>query len=34
MPELEWKFGYPFAIVLMIFGVIGILWYFKRKKWF
>ena len=34
MPELEWKFGYPFAIVLMICGVIGILWYFKRKKWF
>ncbi len=34
MPELEWKFGYPFAILLMICGVIGILWYFKRKKWF
>ena len=34
MPELEWKFGYPFAIMLMICGVIGILWYFKRKKWF
>ena len=34
MPELEWEFGYPFAIVLMICGVIGILWYFKRKKWF
>lgn len=34
MPELEWKYGYPFAILLMICGVIGILWYFKRKKWF
>ena len=34
MPELEWDYGYPFAIVLMICGVVGILWYFKRKKWF
>lgn len=34
MPELDWKYGYPFAIVLMICGVVGILWYFKRKKWF
>ena len=34
MPELEWKYGYPFAIALMICCVVAILWFFKRKKWF
>ncbi len=33
MPELDWLFGYPFAIVLMIlFAVLPYL-YFKRKGW-
>lgn len=33
MPELHWKFGYPFALLIMtaITGVM--LWYFKRKGW-
>ncbi len=33
MPELEWTFGYPFAIILMIGSSIGFLWYFRQKKW-
>jgi magnesium transporter len=33
MPEINWKYGYPFAIGLMIFVSLIILWYFKRKKW-
>ncbi|HEX5169930.1 MAG TPA: magnesium/cobalt transporter CorA [Cyclobacteriaceae bacterium] len=33
MPELDWWFGYPSAIVLMIVSSMGFLWYFKRKKW-
>jgi magnesium transporter len=33
MPELEWTYGYPFALVLM--AVLGLLLYvlFKRKGW-
>ena len=34
MPELNWKYGYPFVILIMIFIVIGMLIFFKRKKWF
>ena len=33
MPELGWRLGYPFAILLMILSSIFFLWYFKRKKW-
>ncbi|MBA9078926.1 MULTISPECIES: magnesium/cobalt transporter CorA [Rufibacter] len=33
MPELEWLFGYPFALVVMLLSSMGFLWYFKRKKW-
>ncbi len=33
MPEEKWKYGYPFALVLMLFTVIGTSIYFKRKKW-
>lgn len=34
MPELEWRFGYLFSLVLMAACAAGMLWYFKRKKWF
>ncbi|MBD1400620.1 magnesium/cobalt transporter CorA [Pelovirga terrestris] len=34
MPELAWRFGYPFALLLMVACATGMLWYFKRKKWF
>lgn len=33
MPELGWTFGYPAAIVLMIAVTVGVLAYFKAKRW-
>jgi magnesium transporter len=33
MPELEWPFGYPFALCLMLAVAIGMVLFFKRKKW-
>jgi magnesium transporter len=33
MPELEWSLGYPFAIGLMLAVAIGMIVFFKRKKW-
>jgi len=33
MPELEWKYGYLFAWVIMAGIGIGMGFYFKRKKW-
>lgn len=33
MPELVWKFGYVYVIVLSITVVAGILFYFKKKKY-
>ena len=33
MPEISWKWGYPFALTLMA-GVTGwMMWFFRRKKW-
>ncbi|MDO4179801.1 MAG: CorA family divalent cation transporter, partial [Bacteroidales bacterium] len=34
MPELDWKYGYLFAWVLMLLLVVAIYFYFKRKKWY
>ncbi len=33
MPELKWKYGYPAAGGVMALAAIGMLIYFKRKKW-
>jgi magnesium transporter len=33
MPELQWRFGYPFAIALMVVSVVAPFWYFRRKGW-
>ena len=33
MPELEWTYGYPLAIGLMILAGIAPYWDFKRKGW-
>lgn len=33
MPELNWSYGYPFSILLMIAFSGMVLVYFKRKKW-
>jgi|SRR6056297_1030261 len=33
MPELEWRWGYPFIMIFMAVLGIGMLFYFKKKKW-
>ena len=33
MPELEWYFGYPLALVLMVAAAVGPYFFFKWKKW-
>jgi magnesium transporter len=33
MPELDWPFGYPFALVLMLASVAAPFIYFRRKGW-
>jgi len=33
IPELEWQYGYPFAIVLMLFAAVLPYFFFKWKKW-
>lgn len=34
MPELNWYYGYPFALGLMAAVAISMLIFFKKKKWF
>lgn len=33
MPELDWKFGYLFSLILMVVVVLGLVLFFRRKKW-
>ena len=33
MPEIEWKYGYLFAIFLMTLSTLLILYMFRKKKW-
>ncbi len=33
MPELDWTFGYPLSLVLMVFFAGAVLWFFKRNNW-
>jgi len=33
MPELQWRFGYPFAIALMAASAVAPLLYFRRRGW-
>ncbi len=33
LPELNWSFGYPFAIVLMLASAITPFWYFRKRGW-
>lgn len=33
MPELDWHYGYPAVILLMVLVFVGIYAWFKRKKW-
>ena len=34
MPELTWVWGYPLVMGGMALLIIGMIWYFKYKKWF
>jgi magnesium transporter len=34
MPELEWPYGYPAALLLMLISAIVPIYYFRRKGWF
>jgi magnesium transporter len=34
IPELKWRYGYPAAWAVMITMATGMLFYFRRKKWF
>ena len=33
MIELEWDYGYPFALVLMVVAAVLPILYFKWRKW-
>jgi magnesium transporter len=33
MPEIDWTYGYPFALGIMFAVAAVSRWYFKRKKW-
>jgi magnesium transporter len=33
LPELNWSFGYPFAILLMMASAVTPFWYFRRRGW-
>jgi magnesium transporter len=34
IPELKWRYGYAGAWAVMISMIAGMLFYFRRKKWF
>ena len=33
MPELGWRLGYPFALVLMLLIGIGMVTFFRSRRW-
>jgi magnesium transporter len=33
MPELDWEFGYPWALLLMVIVAVIPVIYFRRKGW-
>jgi magnesium transporter len=33
LPEVFWKWGYPFALCLMFFSIMVLYFYFKKVKW-
>ena len=32
-PELEWAYGYPYAVVLMAASAVVPMWYFRKRGW-
>ena len=33
MPEIEWAWGYPYSLVLMVCSALLPMWYFRRRGW-
>jgi magnesium transporter len=33
MPELDWEFGYPMAVCLMVLSAVLPFLYFRSRKW-
>ena len=33
MPELDWRIGYPLALVMMVVSASLPYWWFKKKGW-
>ena len=33
LPELNWEYGYPFSLGLMVVSVVLPFWLFHRKGW-
>jgi magnesium transporter len=33
IPETRWRYGYVFALSLMVAGTAFLLWYFRRRRW-
>jgi magnesium transporter len=33
MPELAWRFGYPYALALMLAVAGALYWSFRRRGW-
>jgi magnesium transporter len=33
MIELDWSYGYPYALGLMVVSALVTLWFFRRRKW-
>lgn len=34
MPELDWRYGYVYAWILMILVGAAVYWFFRKKKWY
>jgi magnesium transporter len=33
MPELHWRWGYPAVLGVMLLTIVGMVAYFRRKRW-
>jgi magnesium transporter len=33
MPELDWRWGYPAVLLAMLLAAVGMLAYFKKRRW-
>jgi magnesium transporter len=33
LPELNWDFGYPFSLALMVVSAVTPFWYFRKRGW-